>query len=321
MIQTGTVNDAICNNPELLWDDLGLEGEIYNEHANISCPVHNSSKRQSLSIYFNDYGQTRGRWKCHTRSCQKVFRNSVIGFVRGILSNRHCNWAKPGDKVYGWKATLDYLKGLYGIDGASIIDPGEVERKKFIRNCHCVEEPLKDKVRICTKEKYLKAFTSPSTYLQSRGFSEELLNEYDIRHYTGSDYVYQRRSIIPIYDDENRWLIGYTGRSEDNRTPKWMDSNMFPKSTSLFNYDNAIESIKKSRCVVITEGPLDVLKLRQAGIDNCVALWGAAGWNDYKKYLLDKLGVMKLVLVLDNDEAGRDGTERIHLTYIISSIR
>lgn len=305
-----TINNAICDDPEILWSALDLEGEINNEHANIACPIHNSSNSHSLSIYFNNYGEIRGRWKCHTKNCQNVFKNSIIGFTRGILSNRHCNWKKSGDKIYGWNNTINYLKGLYNIDGALKIDPKIIEKKNFIRNCFCIEDE-KEESYICTLESYLRHYTSPSQYFRKRGFSDKVLEKYYVRNCDRPNSKFYRRSIVPVLDETNRFLIGISCRSTCNQEPKWLNSDNFPASTSLYNYNNASEFIRRNRTAIITESPGCVWKLYEAGIYNTVGIWGATGWNDYKKYLLDKLGVMKLVLALDNDEAGRLGTAKI----------
>lgn len=307
---TEIINNAICDSPEILLASLGLEEEIHNDRINCECFVHGGDNKHGMSIYFNDYHDVRGRWKCHTNNCQVVFLNTLVGMVRGILSNRHCGWSKPGDKIYNWQSTLDYLKNLYNVDGDLKVDQTTVERNKFIRNCKCITDSYSDSY-ICSREKYLRTLTSSSTYLLGRGFSEGILNEYEVRHYTGYTKLYISRSIIPIFDEKNRHLRGFTARSERNQEPKWVYSTGFSTSTNLFNYTFASKYIRKSRRCIIVEGPLDVFRLREAGINDCVAIFGANAWNDYKRYLLDKLGVMKLVVVLDNDEAGLAGREKI----------
>lgn len=204
--------------------------------------------------------------------------------------------------------TIRYLQGVYGINGVSKIDPAKADRRKF-SNCHCGTEK-EQKPYICTREQYLRHFKTPSNYFIERGFSPEVLQRYDVRHYTGNDYVYFNRSCIPVYDETNRYLRGFTSRSECNQNPKWLYSPQFPSSTSLFNLFNAKDRIVKTKTVILVEGPLDCLRLVEAGISECVALWGL-NFNDYKRYLLDKLGVMRLVLALDNDKAGHEAAQTI----------
>lgn len=302
------INEAICDRPEILCDALEIEGKIYNDKMDVACHIHGGDNPHGMTIYFNEYYGRRGCFKCHTRSCQNTFKSTLLGLTRGILSNRYCGWSKPGDKIYGWNDTLKYLQGLYNIDGAESVDPAKTDRNNFIRQCGDIEEK---KDYICTRDKYMRTLTSPSKYFNRRGFSESVLNEYDIRHYSGNTYVYQSRSIIPVFNDENRLLRGFTARSEDNREPRWLYSGGFPAATSLFNYAKASEHIRRKHSVILTEGPLDVLCLREAGINECIAIWGASAWNDYKRYLLDKLGVMRVVLALDNDAAGAAGREKI----------
>lgn len=303
------INDAICDRPEILWDDLGLEGEIYNEHYSSNCIIHDGDKKDALNVYFNQYGSVRGRWVCATRGCHKTFRNSVIGFCRGVLSSRHCGWSKPGDEIYGWSDTLKYIKQLYGIDGSTKAQSINSEKKKF-NNAFGGYNQTKEKKIICTKEKYLWYYSSPPQYFRERGFSSETLEKYNVRYCDSPNSKLYRRCCVPVFDGEARNVIGISARTTCDEEPKWRNTTNFPASTSLYNYEFASEYIKRSRTAIIVEGPADIWKLYEAGIYNAVGIWGTE-LNDYKKFLLDKLGVMKLVLALDNDKAGRDAIEKI----------
>lgn len=309
---TEIINNAICDNPEILLASLGLEEEIRNDRINTRCHIHDGNNTHAMSIYFNEYYSVRGRWVCYTNNCQMLFKKSLIGMVRGILSNRHCGWSKPGDKIYGWNATLNYLKELYGIDGSFEINPADIERRKFINSCHCDQISNKNKGIIFSKEKYLKYYSSPPQYLYERDFSDEILEKYNVRYCNSPNSKLYRRCCIPVFDDTYRNVIGISARTTCDQKPKWYNTTDFPSSTNLYNYNFASKSIRHYRSVIIVESPLNVFKLEESNIHNSVCIWSATGWNDYKRYLLDKLGVMKLVLALDNDEAGLQGRQQIH---------
>jgi len=100
--------------------------------------------------------------------------------------------------------------------------------------------------------------------------------------------------------------VGVTGRTivEGTKYPKWVFSDGFPASSSLFNYWFARDAVKISRTVILVESPLNVLRLEEAGIHNSVAFYGGSGLTPAKMFLLDKLGTMKVILITDNDEAG-----------------
>jgi len=62
---------------------------------------------------------------------------------------------------------------------------------------------------------------------------------------------------------------------------------------------------------VIVESPGNVWRLEEAGIKNSVAIFGTS-LGDRQKMLLDCSGAMSLLLLLDNDEAGKIGSKQIY---------
>lgn len=302
------LNSAICDNPQLLLDDLGIEINLYNDHFSTNCIIHGGDKKTALNVYFNEYRGVRGRWICTTKGCHKLFINSIAGFARGVLSNRYCGWSKPGDKMYSWPKTLKYLKGLYGIAGEGRVNLEEVERQKFIRSGG-YNEKAKTKI-ICTKERFLSYYSSPPNYFRERGFSDEVLEKYNVRYCDRPRSQLYTRCCIPVFDDVGRNVIGISARTTCNEEPKWRNTTNFPKGTNLYNYGFAREYIKRRKTAIIVEGPADVWRLTEAGINNCVAIWGNE-LLEHQNPLLNEIGVLHLVLALDNDEAGKEGMEKI----------
>lgn len=91
------------------------------------------------------------------------------------------------------------------------------------------------------------------------------------------------------------------GRTTNNYKIKWCNSDNFPTDFSLYNYWYAHEYIRRSRKVVIVEGPCDVWRLEEAGIHNGVGLFGGS-WSESKQRMLDVVGCHNVTLVMDNDE-------------------
>lgn len=56
--------------------------------------------------------------------------------------------------------------------------------------------------------------------------------------------------------------------------------------------------------VIFTESVIDALSFLQAGIPNAVPLYGKNGWTPHHDALLEKHRIRRVVLALDNDEAG-----------------
>jgi 5S rRNA maturation endonuclease (ribonuclease M5) len=149
---------------------------------------------------------------------------------------------------------------------------------------------------------------------------------------------------VPIYDKNYESMIGCSGRSifekcqgcntyhSGSRCPdehlawkfsKWKHSHNFKTQESLYNFWFAKEFIKKTRVAILVESPGNVWKLEEAGIHNSVAIFGSS-LADRQKLLLDISGAMSLVLIMDNDEAGKKACEQIskkcHKIYNIHKI-
>ncbi|MBO4246136.1 MAG: DNA primase [Bacilli bacterium] len=138
-----------------------------------------------------------------------------------------------------------------------------------------------------------------------------LINKGDYGYYD----VFTKRIMIPIKDEFGQ-TIGYSARiyntDSQNRYMNSKENYLFKKGNILFNYDKAKQDIKKSKEIIIVEGNLDAIRLYDAGIKNVIALMGTA-LTDYQINLLKKLKC-KVILMLDNDDAGLNATYNIGKT-------
>lgn len=111
------------------------------------------------------------------------------------------------------------------------------------------------------------------------------------------------RAVVPIYDDDYKYVIGCSGRSIYNWTPKWIHSKGVNIENVLYNYWFAKEFIKKTKTAIIVESPGNIWKLEEAGIHNAVALMGG-DFSVAKQWKLDRCGVCDIIVVMDCDPAG-----------------
>ena len=120
------------------------------------------------------------------------------------------------------------------------------------------------------------------------------------------------RIVIPHFW-ENR-LVGWQARTVPDRpgqwpgtadpVPKYKSSFSFPKSSTLYNYDQARTH---NRCVVV-ESPFSVIKAEALGIPGVVATFGAK----VSRCQHDLLAAFDRVTVwMDGDTAGRGAERRI----------
>ena len=126
--------------------------------------------------------------------------------------------------------------------------------------------------------------------------------------------TFQNRIMFPIIDENNN-VVGFSGRKylkadlDDKTLSKYSNTKetiIFKKSNTLYNINNALMNIKKSKEIVITEGFMDTIRMSSIGYKNVVALMGTA----FTKEHLDRIikYKCKVVLNLDQDDAGKDAT-------------
>lgn len=198
---------------------------------------------------------------------------------------------------------------MYSVDNLPSISAADLELRKWAAQTNC-KPPASLGINLCTREKYLKSFTQSPEYFVKRGFSREVLNEFDVRMYPLPGRTFSGRCIVPLYDQVVRHVVGISARTIYDTQPRWIFSDNFPASTSLYGLHKSEQLIRQTHTVILVESPGNVWRLWESGICNVVGIWGV-NLGTAKTYLLDKMGVMKVVLSLDNDEAGRAATVKI----------
>lgn len=125
----------------------------------------------------------------------------------------------------------------------------------------------------------------------------------------GSDTdIFSYRAIIPIRDEEGN-VVAFGGRVTGNWLPKYKNSpttEFYKKSQILFGEDSADYS---TGTMILCEGYMDCLTLRDKGIENSAAVLGTALTEEHVRFLKDR-GINKLILLFDTDEPGRCAVER-----------
>ncbi|MBQ3435883.1 MAG: DNA primase [Bacilli bacterium] len=118
--------------------------------------------------------------------------------------------------------------------------------------------------------------------------------------------MYQDRIMFPLEDIEGN-IVGFSGRiyrdSDESKYINTKESSIFKKGLTIYNYQRALEEVRKSKQVIIMEGFMDVIRASSIGVNNTVALMGTAMTNDQ----LDIIKRMSnnIVLCLDGDSAGK----------------
>ena len=320
----------LCDRIDDLFEALGIEDVRKTSKMFICpCPIHGGDNVSAFNIY--PFGEEfRGNWKCRTHNCERVFRSSIIGFIRGVLSNRKYDWSQPGDTTVSFQDTLDFIDsfledGLSGVQGQKL-----PPAKKFENKTVLPPEPPKVKI---SRKRVRQSLKFPSYYYIDRGFTKDVLDRYDVGLCLTKGKEMYARIVVPIYNENQEYVVGCSGRSPHEKCQncgcfhnqgkpcpspekqwmysKWRHSKGFDAQKYLYNIWYARENIKKTKTATVVESPGNVWKLEMAGINNAVAIFGTSMFSLYQQKLLDDLGIEKLVLLLDNDEAGKKASARI----------
>ena len=164
--------------------------------------------------------------------------------------------------------------------------------------------PDEDSIRLAQADYDLMDEDTMSEYFFDRGFNVGTVRKWGIRY-----DVLLKAIVIPIYSADNSRIIGTVKRlvpPVPKGISKYRYNAGFQRKFHLFG---ANKHMKDGRATIVVEGPLDAIWLHQCGFDNTVSLLGSYCSEDQIR-ILKQLG-NKLILALDNDEAGREATVRI----------
>lgn len=122
------------------------------------------------------------------------------------------------------------------------------------------------------------------------------------------------RVVIPIHNVKGE-IVAYAGRAikkhDEEKRGKYLLPSGFHKAIELFNFYRVANKNKLVReyGVIVVEGFFDAIKLTEAGYHNVIALMGS-NLSEVQGNLILSL-TDKILLFLDNDEAGIEATETI----------
>ena len=284
------VKDTIVNDIDLLLDHLGVEYEVKGDNIFMPCPIHGGDNPNGVSISI-----PHKKWKCWTHNCHDDFGTDIFGFVRGCRQ----------DPTFS--DTLRFVCQLYDVNkGHGKKSEPKVEKTE-----------LEDIIKIFGKSvnnstnEYVRDVETlnNSFYFEKRGFLPDTLEHFGVKDCIDKSSKMWNRAIIPVNYDGRE--IGYIARATKGFIePKYLFSTGFKKADYLYNYDNAMKIAEKTHALFLVEGQGDVWRLYESGVENAVGLFGK-DISEAQKSLLIKSGVTDLVVLTDNDQAGREGRMKI----------
>lgn len=274
-----------------------------------------------------------------------------VSVTRGIFKCFGCG--KGGDSItflkengYDYPASLKYIAKKYSIEVKETVnDNGDPEfqiQQARLSQLKATASVLQTHFSFEQKE------PSPGVkYWLDRGFDQSTIDEFGIGYCDGTkpDHVTDaelsavgaindkgnlaqyKRTTIPLHD-KNGAVIGWAGRTLDaENKAKYINTpntELYNKSTHLFNLHRATPAIRGAGEVWIVEGYADVMAAWQSGIHNVVALCGTALTDAHVRQLKKFNGdtPLRIVLALDNeiiqtkdDEEGKTYKASVALAY------
>ncbi|TFH25799.1 toprim domain-containing protein [Candidatus Bathyarchaeota archaeon] len=278
---------------EEILDALGIEYKSKYNYVVCACPIHGGNRQDAWSWHVD-----RGIWTCFSKGCHEQHGSDIFGLVKAM---RDCSFMDA----------VDFIKGFVNLS----MSPDELqklrdqrENREFIQSTKRKHE----KTEVFSPECLNKL--EHHGYLETRGYPRWLLDKYHIGACLQTNRYMSNRIVIPVLN-RLREIVGFTGRTldpdwHDKGIPKWKHSNGSWVSSNLFNIHSAAEHIEETGTAILCEGPLDVLRLEEAGIHNSVAILGKKFYTGQMNILI-AVGATDLLEALDNDTAGRIGGSSI----------
>lgn len=323
------LNETIVSNIISILDHFNVSYKEYNNRIALSCPIHGSNNDESLSISLKD--NSKGIWKCWSNHCEEELIQDgegqrkrgkfVTSLIRELLKIKYSKdftyidtikWCSTFLNV---KLTSEDQKNLEYIKIGRILSKERVSEEDGI-----TRSLIRSKLKI------------PSKYFIDRGFSPQILDKYDVGYCGTPKKEMYTRVVVPVYDDNHKYMVGCVGRNINPKCPKcgkfhmknkcpsnpiekkwsnkWINSDKFNCANYLYNFWFAKDHIAKTGTVILVEGQGDVWKLEESGYNNALGLFGD-DLNDQQKIALDSLNAFNLILAMDSDDAGIKGKKRI----------
>lgn len=260
-----------------LLDSFNIEYMDCGNRLTGRCPVHDGDNKIAFSIYTET-----GIWRCFSAGCHE-HHAGLYGLVKLLLKKRGLDHSNEAIKKY-----VEVCPTTSGIN------------YRFL---------IKDRVNKTAeipREKILKRLEIPAAYFINRQFLPETLIKYDVGLCTNTKSKFFNRAVVPIYDLEHKNMVGCTARSTDNSEPKWLHNN-FNRDNSLYNSWFSKHEIAQTNTCILVESPGNIWRLEEAGIHCGLAMYGTQ-LSFGQMRLLANLGILNIVLALDNDEAGKKAT-------------
>lgn len=316
MVSKLTTNErSIVPHLEKILRNLGIEVINRGDRLAFPCPIHGSDSNESLTVYTE--GNTRvGNFICWSHHCEEKIGNSCIDLLKYIIEQKKdikLSYAQASDMI------IDLAGADFSLEPIEVFKPVKEDDSVDITDCP-------------TLEQVKRSLVYPSPYFLRRGFSKEILNKFYVGNCNTKGKEMYMRAVVPVFDISEQFMLGCVGRSVNEKCHKcdkyhyyrsacptdqfsgfyhkWKNSKGFYTGSYFYGLWKAVEAINNSRTVILVEGQGDIWRLHEAGIENCLGLFGDK--ITYSQYtILSCLNIENIIIATDSDEAGAEARYRI----------
>jgi DNA primase len=219
-----------------------------------------------------------------------------------------------GERTQNRRKAALLIQDWFGIESATPPAPhtqAAAESSSPVQDVTPADEAPQEAVNPPLKFTFKHLDTRHSYLTQDRGLKEATIDFFGLGHHAGKG-IMQGRVVIPIHNEQGE-LVAYAGRwPADARWPdrsqKYALPAGFKKSNVLFNLHRAREHATDG--LIVVEGFFTVFEFWERGRKNVVALMGSSMSAEQERLIVETVGPKgRVLLALDNDEAGRKGSE------------
>lgn len=245
------------------------------------CPLPTHTSRRSRDSF--SVSPSRNVWSCRSQSCMQARGGRAGGNILDLVAIMDgCSVREAALRLQDWSGTLPARSPV----PTDAIPPAANAPLHFT----------------------LQHIYRDHPYLAGRGLTARTIRTFGVGFYRGSGFL-RGRIVIPIHNERGE-LVAYAGRAIDGQEPKYRFPTGFRKSLVLFNLHRALKTA--TRTVVVVEGFFDALTVHQAGYPTVVALMGSTLSRHQADLLTTHFD--RVLLMLDGDEAGREGAAAVAST-------
>ncbi len=302
------LSDLIAANiVPILATKFNIEVNDFGDYISCACPVHEGDNPNAFTMNIEIDHPYFGLWKCWTQDCHEEHINTPVGLIRVLLS-------RELEKNISFDETVEYCMNLVETNFEDLNkESGSV---KFANKSSGIQKALekreKNKAKGIPRDLVRNSLKRPAEYYLKRGYSKEVLDQFDVGVCADPNKQMRNRVVAPVYDDDFNCMVGCVGRvmHENYNGRKWINSKDFYAGAWLYGYWLSKDNIRKTQTAVLVEGQGDVWRLWEAGITNVVGMFGSS-LTDTQARILETSGAFTLVLLTDNDEAGQKAKKAI----------